>query len=348
MPAKILYLNTAPDDRIQGMVVAGMRRYAATRGWDVEAIHWAKSRPEDIAALLAARRPVAGCVVECSDGNSRLLPTCFGQVPIVYLHAAPYFAGGRVSRISTDNGAVAMSAYRELAIGLPSCYAVVGVCWNLSWANDRITRFQSLCAESGSPCHVFPFRDEPKAERMARLASWVQRLPCKTAVFAVNDRTAAEVADAARASHRPIPRELALLGVDKDDRVCLAGKPTISSIQIDAERVGYMAARMIGSAPATPATAVVGPILAVRRESTGGFGRREPFALEAVEMIRREACDGLTAESLAARFRCSRSLFKLRFREATGHSAFDEIMHVRLEKVFTLLARTETRIGAIA
>ena len=37
----------------------------------------------------------------------------------------------------------------------------------------------------------------------------------------------------------------------------------------------------------------------------------------------------------------------MRFREATGHAVLDEIMHVRLEKAYTLLSQTDTAIGAI-
>jgi LacI family transcriptional regulator len=91
----------------------------------------------------------------------------------------------------------------------------------------------------------------------------------------------------------------------------------------------------------------MGPLFTVRRESTRGRGRREPRILEAAEMIRREACDGLTARALAARFPGSRRLFDMRFREAMGHSVLDEILHVRLEKAFILLAQTDTAIGAI-
>jgi transcriptional regulator GlxA family with amidase domain len=95
-------------------------------------------------------------------------------------------------------------------------------------------------------------------------------------------------------------------------------------------------------------SATVGPLLAVRRESTGGAGRREPFVLEAVERIRREACDGLTADDVIKAAPVSRSLFILRFREAVGHSIQNEIEHVRLERVFTLLRDPEMPIGAIA
>ena len=65
-------------------------------------------------------------------------------------------------------------------------------------------------------------------------------------------------------------------------------------------------------------------------------------------MIRREACNGLTAEKLAKRFRGTRRLFDMRFREAMGHPPLDEIMHVRLERVLELLSQPDFPISAIA
>ena len=86
----------------------------------------------------------------------------------------------------------------------------------------------------------------------------------------------------------------------------------------------------------------------MRRRSTQGAGRREPRILEAVDIIRREATNGLTAAALAARFPGSRKHFERRFREAMGHSVLDEIMHVRLQAAKDLLAKPEPPIGAIA
>ena len=65
-------------------------------------------------------------------------------------------------------------------------------------------------------------------------------------------------------------------------------------------------------------------------------------------MIRREACDGLTAAEVIRRGGVTKSLFTLRFREAMGHSIRAEIEQVRLERVFTLLAETDTPLGVIA
>ena len=65
-------------------------------------------------------------------------------------------------------------------------------------------------------------------------------------------------------------------------------------------------------------------------------------------MIRREACDGLTAAALTARFPGTRRLFDLRFREAMGHPPLDEILNVRLERAMELLVHTDRSIASVA
>jgi LacI family transcriptional regulator len=140
--------------------------------------------------------------------------------------------------------------------------------------------------------------------------------------------------------------------VDNNPAFCEGVSPTLTSIQLDHEGSGYLAAKMVGerfgdARKSATAGTLVNPLLVVRRESTGGAGRREPHVLAAVERIRREACDGLTPRDVIAGAPGSKSLFNLRFREAMGHSVHDEIEHVRFEKVFTLLAQTNTAIGAI-
>ena len=349
----ILYLNAShARDRSFQMTIAGIRRYAEARGWRVEA-DWAEEpwRPS-VRAILKSHAPVVGCVVE-SGGTYPIPPETFGGVPAVCLHAPSIQGGDRVVRISTDNEAVASAAFRELSVGRPAAFAVVGESIAVEWSFVRERVFSTLAVEAGLPCLAFPWRNESPEVRARRLAAWVAALPRHTAVFAVNDVIATETIAAARVAGRSIPRELTLLGVDNRTNLCETSKPTISSIQIDFERAGYVAARTIGEMAAGKGVmrdkdATIGPLLAIRRESTGGWGRREAFVLEAVERIRREACDGLSANDVIAAASVSRSLFILRFREAVGHSVLDEIHHVRLQKVCTLLADTDTEIGAIA
>jgi DNA-binding LacI/PurR family transcriptional regulator len=360
----ILYLDTIPGDPIQALTLAGIRRYAAALGWETVAVPEAESRPPKLKALLLAHTPVAGCIVECADFHDDLPPRLFGKTPVVYLHTPSSRYGGAGARIRWDGEAIARTAFRELSSGRPPSFAVAGTNGIFEWSLERMKAFAALAAKAGAKCLVFEPRPETEENRRKRLVEWVAGLPLHTAVFATNDFVARDVATAARAARLSIPHDLTVLGVDNNAAVCETSNPAISSIQLDFERAGFLAARLIGdvfaikdtkdhkdlvnSVPFLARNATIGPLLAVRRRSTGGSGRREKFVLEAVEMIRREACDGLTAMALAKRFPCSRRLFNMRFREATGHSVLDEIQHVRLERVFALLSGTDTEIGAIA
>lgn len=344
-----LYFNPKPRDRIQELTYAGIRRYAAAVGWKTEV--WSRARPDGLAAFLKAHHPVAGCVVECSDDNGSLPLRLFGPVPVVYLHARPSLYGTGVARVGIDDEAVARAAFRELAAVRPGSYAVVGDARLFSWSGLRERAFRALAEAAGAECRVFPHVSDA-TRRAARLSSWIARLPPRAAVFAVNDFAAEDVIRAARAAGRSIPRDLALVGVDDNEAVCRSVSPAVSSIRLDFEREGYMAAQLVGKTrlglKGADEAVSVPPLMTVRRDSTGGSGRRDPHVLQAVERIRREACNGLEAAAVIARAPGSKSLFNLRFREATGHSVHDEIEHVRFEKVFTLLAQTDTAIGAIA
>ena len=338
-----MYFNPRPRDRIQEMTFAGISRYAGARRWN--AVAWSEARLEALSRFLAMHRPVAGCVIECSDDNSTLPPHLFGSIPTVYLHAAPSLYGGRVSRVNVDNESVARIAFKELSAGRPESYAVVGDYRNFTWSRSRIRMFRKLAVSAGCRCRVFA----PVAttgDRAQRLVEWVSALKRKTAVFAVNDFTAAEVASAAEKAGMSMPGDFTLCGADNVIDVCEASAPGITSIQIDFEREGFEAASLLQLG--TRSTELVGPLMPVWRGSTLGSKRGSPHILAAIERIRREACDGLSARDVIADSPGSKSLFNLRFREATGHSVHDEIEHVRMDMVFTLLSQTDTAVGAIA
>ena len=351
---RILYLERYDDADNHRRKLAGVMRFARTRKWEVEAIPAARWSPAGLPALLRRLRP-AGCIVECLDAAGMPSPARFGKTPAVWLDPPEKLRWRGAPAVVCDNAAVARFAFRELAAGLPSCFAAVPSHRLQRWSEERIAAFRALCAEAGAPCHVFEGRTvrrgrpEDLERRRARLAAWLSTLPARCAVFAANDYSARDVALAARSVARSIPRELSLLGVDgvPDE----SGDGTIrrlSSVRMDFELAGYLAARLLASLPVAGTAAAFGPLCVLRGDSTRGRGRRDPHILEAVGIIRREACEGLTAAALAARVPGSRKHFERRFREAMGHSVLDEILHVRLQAVMDLLSRPEPPIGTIA
>ena len=358
----ILCLNMIPGDRVHEMMVAGVRRYARARGWEVEVVGEAASRGTRITALFAKWHPV-GCILQCERQIHSPPQWPLGDVPVVFLGPGGASRPNYGGYVAVDEEAVARAAFRELSAGKPEAYATVIFRRSTPWSLARASAFHTLVAAAGHPC--FSFRGHwPKKEsvsaRARRFAEWLASLPRRCAVFAVNDDSAMEVAAAAHGTGRAIPRDITLLGADNDTSICEASRPTISSLQMDFENAGFLAAKMLGQiisrgdteaalsrAPCGEVDIRIGPLLAVRRESTHGRGRRAPRIQEAVEIIRRKACDGLTPRELVGMFPGSRRLFELRFREAVGHSILDEIRHVRLQKAYALLAETDTPIGAI-
>ncbi len=355
MIQKVLYLSMIAESPSHAAKLAGIRRYCAMRGWEAVPVSRDDSSPASLQELLRRHRPL-GCIVDGIARHADLPPRLFRGVPVSYIGYPSNLAGNKPNFVF-DHNAIAGTAFRELSSSRPPCYAVVGHPNPLLWSRRRAAAFRSAASAAGAKCFPFPvlphFMAEAGASFEKRLAPWLAGLPDRCAVFAVSDETAVRVARAARAAGRPIPRSMTLLSVDNFPELCEHADPPISSIRLDFEREGWLAAAALspGLRPQSgrPGVedSVLGPLLTVRRKSTGGRGRHEPWILEAVEIIRREACDGLTASGLAARFPGSRRLFEMRFREATGHSVLDEILHVRLEKAFALLAETDTAIGAV-
>ena len=347
----ILYIDMWKGERIQEMKLAGIRRYAAMRGWDVRVLSEDESRPGRLRSLLPALRP-AGIIVEASAAHTDLPPRFFRKLPVVYLDCARGLYGGRMPKVVHDGEATTRMAFRELSSNRPLAYAVVGYRGLRPWSSIRERTFRALVSDTDKKCIACARRDESAESRAKRLAAWVDRLPSKTAVFAVNDDTAAEVVAACRSCGKSIPADMTLLGVDNLESVCEKGETQISSIQVDFERAGYSAAKMLDDViygrARSPVEDRFGPMMVVRRESTRGFGRREHRILPVVEQIRREACNGLTAREAMKGVKGSRRLFEMRFREAMGHSVLDEILSVRLERVCHLLSSTDTPIGAMA
>ncbi len=350
----ILYVDYSPNLDSDRRRLDGMRRYASARKWAVETLNHADCTPAALREALAKIRPI-GCAAECWCPETAMRPTLFGRVPVVYF-SPPDRPGWRNARgVSCDEAAVARMAFAELSAGNPSSYAVLS-CWEKEpWARERIDAFRECCRKAGASCEVtyFTARNATECPMRAKLmVPWAAALPPHCAVFAVNDCCARCAAKAMAAAGRSFPRTVTLVGADgaaapSYDRELAE---TVSSVRLDFELAGFRAAEFLAGNVSSPrgGDETFPPLMVDRRKSTRGYGRREPRILEAMEMIRREACDGLTVAALAARFPGSRRLFDMRFREAAGHSALDEILNVRLARAMELLVHTDIPIASVA
>ena len=90
----LLYLDIVPGHPVQIRKLAGVRRYAALRGWDVVGVPRREMDRTDVRDLLVRHRPV-GVVVEGSGRRNAFLPQLFGRTPVSYVEYPAEETAGR-------------------------------------------------------------------------------------------------------------------------------------------------------------------------------------------------------------------------------------------------------------
>ena len=339
------------DKPIYSRKVAGITAYAREHGWDVRIVPPAKS-------AATARRLVElwnadGCIVNCGPGANDLPSEAFGGVPVVYADRPVSSLAATDSCIYHDSAATTALAAKELiALNLPH-YAYVGTTDPRVWDLERERSFREILELHGLPCAVF----RPSAKlrdlraKTQALAAWLKPFRDGIGIFAATDLVSEQVVEACRLGGLEIPREAAIIGVDNDVNVCECSIPTLSSVEPDYIVAGRKTAETLDrlmSRKRGPLRGTYGPARLVRRESTRRLEHVDRKVSEMLELIRKEACNGLAAAKALEGFGCSRRMAEIRFRAATGRSVLEEIKAVRLARAKELLVGPPAELSAIA
>ena len=377
--AGILYIDMVPNNPSLILKLAGIRRYAGLSGMEVATVTRDELRQRDVRSFIADYRP-GGVIVEGSGRTVDYMPDVLGAIPASYIEYPAEAIAGKAPDVVIDDAAVANAAFRELSRWKPAAFAAVGFIVPHPWSRMRVDAFMRCCRKEGAECEVFPTNwPESEESRFERLSDWIADLPGHTAIFTASDATAETVERAAIAAHRHIPKDISICSTDNISKICENAPIPLTSIQLDFERIGFVAARALGEIMASMNSRVqsfsaeynrtgrrrarsnaigksaipIGPLLVTRRKSTSGRGRHEPWILRAVEIIRAEACNGITITGVIDRLEkelgriVPRRTFDLRFREAMGHTANEELLSVRLESACALLAQTDTPVTIV-
>lgn len=338
-------------DAYEHGIARGIVRYAkAARGWDLYGYGW-MFRPLD--ALEVWRGDGIIARVESREDAAGLAAL---KVPIVDVAGAYRWPSFHL--VANDDEATG----RKAAAYLRSCgfrrFAFCGVT-GTGWSRGRGKGF----AEAVRPfCPEVPVFEEPLAwweslEESGRLRSWISRLERPVGVFACNDTSGLKLAEMCRSLAVPVPDSVAILGVDNEDILCEMASPSLSSIELDCETIGFRAAALLDGLLAGPRAAgprarkriiFVPPKEIVERESTQVFSCGDPIVEQAVRSIRLRAAQGATAAAILAELPASRRSAEIRFRKATGRSIREEILRVRLARARTLLHGTNLTVAAVA
>ena len=267
--------------------------------------------------------------------------------------ASPFF---RCPSVQNDSVSVGIAAADYFLKNDFKRFAYVGEVLDRLWSQGRGQGFADRLRCAGFACQVYvPPTDAELSDwavEQARLARWLVELPKPVALFAAMDIRARQVLDTCLMSGIKVPEEVAILGVDNDEQLCLGSFPTLSSIGCDMVQCGFMAAQLLDEQMRGKrkrrTVLSYGVKKIVERQSTHATQPvQDQLVARALEFIRLNACEGIGVADVVAYLKVSRRLAELRFRKMCGRSLLDEIQAVRLERVRRLVAETDFSIREI-
>ena len=189
--------------------------------------------------------------------------------------------------------------------------------------------------------------------REMQLGAWLKSLPRPAAIFTSSDMVAAKVIEACKAEKLRVPEQVAVIGVDNDEVICNALRPTLSSVHPNHVELARRAAAeldrmMHGRRMSAPSPILIPPIGIVERDSTRAVPPAGFLIREGLAFIRENACKGIDVKDVARHLGVSESLARLRFRTVHGRSMRDEILDTRTLAAERLLRGTKDSLVYIA
>ena len=173
-----------------------------------------------------------------------------------------------------------------------------------------------------------------------------------TGILTFDDKLGERVLTACRWSDLPVPDLVAVLGIGNDDLVSKLTWPSLSSINVPAERIGFEAADILDHAirrrrikrprRQLPATGVT------MRGSTDVLAVQDELVESAAQHVREHAGEAIGVEHIARAVGVSRRTLDRRFAQALGRSVHEELSAVRMQKACVLLSESQETVASIA
>jgi LacI family transcriptional regulator len=258
--------------------------------------------------------------------------------------------------VHVDNRRIAKIAADHLVdLGLSS----FGFCHRQGqrWSHERLIAFTNHLAAEKYRCSVHTMRPTDASnysweDDQKTMAEWLASLPKPVGVMVCSDCFGNSVVAACRRAGISVPEEVAIIGVDNDEVLCSICEPTLTSVIGDHEKVGYTAAvvltQMMSGQPPGQQVTLIPPRGLVVRRSTNTLALEEGIVVEALRLIRVNACHGITAADVIQSASTCGTVLKRKFRQVLGRSIHEEITRVRIEEALFLLRESDLHLSEIA
>ncbi len=352
---------------------AGFKRYADERQWHTVLDDWIV---ETLATSKRSRPAYDGVVARVGAEHAALVDaTAKAGVPLINVMAgSPFFTtlpgvypdfeqAGRVRAEHLISRGFSRLAFMASMESRP---------YQLQAAS-----FAAAAAAEGCPVTLFDMSatwgDTLPLYRknIARLRAWMDEWELPVGLGVSNDNFGRLVAQMVDDRGWRVPEDVAIVGGLNEEKLCETSRPTLSSVDVGYERVGYEAGRLLeqlmdeadgarnrrkkplmgrrsASPPADPIQIVVPPVGVVARESTDFYAANDDLVARAHDYIAAHCHKQITVNDVAAKLAVSPKTLQKRFADVLRRSVAEEIRRVRLEKAKRELTGGDRSVHEIA
>ena len=276
------------------------------------------------------------------------------KVPVVELRRIYGDVGATC--MGPDDKAVAQLAFEHLHKSGFRQFAFFGMALGEHEPFDiRAEQFQQIVEHEGLPCTVFRTRHctgDVWSQERRRILRWIGSVAKPVGVLACNDDYGVQLLNFCRHAEIDVPEEMAVVGVGNDECLCDLARPPMTSIDLDAPRVGYEAAalldRLMDGQQAPSRHIVVPPRSVVVRKSSDVLAMEDDQIVRAIEYLRENACNSIQVSDVARHAYMSSAALERRVRAVLGRTVHAEIQRIRINRVKDLLTTTDLPIKRIA
>jgi LacI family transcriptional regulator len=167
-----------------------------------------------------------------------------------------------------------------------------------------------------------------------------------------NDDRGQQLLDACRRIDENVPDQIAVVGVDNDEELCNLSTPSLSSVDVNAERIGFAAAelldRMMVGKKFPGDEVLFEPSHVVARLSSDTLNVEDPSLSRALRYIRDHAVEEISVSHVVDAAMVSRRYLERLMISQIGRSPHQEILRVRIERAKQLLRDSELTLSGIA
>lgn len=323
-------------------ILDGISRYARQKsGWRIA---FFDRESADLARLVKTWK---GDAIICTAIDSRFTEAAKDQtIPVVNV-TGRVKSPDMIHVIGDSYAAGKMAAQYLLGRGFQN-FAMADRKDTAPFSDGRRSGFiETVQAAGFKPAHfVVCTKEEAKLDR------WLQKLPRPFAIAATGDRQASMVIEACWRLGIRVPEEVAVLGIGNYEQLCELSSPTLSSVDLDMERRGYEAAKLLdgilkGAKPPR-APVLIPPAHVVERQSTDTYAFDDLNVVAALQFIRENAARTIHVTDVVEATTISRRSLESRFQKLIGRTLHEEIWQAHFDLATRLLTSSDLPLQEIA